>query len=491
LGVLVTISWSLRAAGDEPPVVTTLIEKLGHPDFTARPAVAGALGTYGAAARRAVPDLGKMLRQEKDHRSSLAAAQALARIGAPAVPELVSSLKHPAAIVRIRAAGALGMIGPDADEAVPALITALGDNDPQVRQLAAGALGEIGPKAKAAVVPLVAALRDPVAPVGQQAAVSLRRIGAAAVPALTEALKDKQPATREAAAHALSLLGPDAREAVGALAEAARDQHAGTRHQAIVALGGIGPAAKKSAPALFDALKVRDIQTQARAATALLAIDDGSDEKLAATMREITRKVRWATPPVLAQFGRRPKDAVRPLILALQDADPNQRAAAAVTLGNIGRDAREAVPALKKALTDQDIRVRLSAAGALPLIDEESRKEAVEAFDQFLTQMENRRIALWDLIRAKRAALLQAQLVQRSQAVFMTALHDPALQSYNNEVVGTFIVAMSTLPPHACQPRLNSFQELARNDLQNLGPEAAPSLVQGANIVAVTRLGFI
>jgi HEAT repeat protein len=498
LGALLTLSCSQVGAADEPPAVAKLIEKLREPDVTARPKTAKALGTYGSAAKGAVADLGKLLRQETSNiLPSQAAAEALARIGAAAVPELAAALKNPAAVVRVRAAWALGMIGPDAEEAMPALIKALGDRDKQVRQLAAYALGEMGPKAEPAVVPLVGMLRDPAARPRQQAAASLRRIGTAAVPALVEALKDKRAATREAAAHALSLLGPDAKSAMEALAEATRDKHDGTRIQAIAALGGIGPEAKKAAPALLEALRVKHVETQGRAAAALLAIGAGTDEELAATMREITRKVRWATPPVLAQFGRKPKDAVRPLILALKDDEPNQRAAAAVTLGNIGRDAKEAVPALKKALEDPDVRVRLSAAGALPLIDEKSHKEAVKAFDEILTQMENRQIALLDPIQARLAQIQaqldqkQAQLGQRPQAVYMAAFADPMLQSYCNEVVGTFIVAMSTVPPHVCSPRLNAFQELARKRLLSLGAEAVPALVQGANIITDRRLGFI
>jgi HEAT repeat protein len=488
LGVLLTLSWPLMAAGDSPPDIARLIDKLRESEVSARSGTAKSLGTYGSLAKDAVPDLAKMLRQDKKDLPSQSAAEALARIGSAAVPELLQSLKHPAAVVRFRAAWALGMIGSDADqEVVPPLIKALGDHDKHVRHLAAYALGEMGPRAQSAAVPLVAALRDPVAAVRKQAAASLRRIGAATVPALIEALKDKRSETREAAAHALSLLGPDAKDATPALAEATRDKHEGTRLQAIAALGGIGPEAKKAAPALLDALQIKHTETQARAAAALIAVVGASDKELAATMREITRKVRWATPPALVQFGRRPKDAVRPLTLALKDDDPNQRAAAAVALGYIGRDAREAVPALKKALEDPSTRVQLAALGAVRLIDDKSRKEAVQAFDQMLTQMENRQIALQPLIQARLAAML----AQQQQVALAAAFADPALQSYCDEVVGTFIIAIATRPPPPCGVRLTPFQEQMKSCLENLGPEAVPSLVKGANIVTSTGLGFI
>jgi hypothetical protein len=184
---------------------------------------------------------------------------------------------------------------------------------------------------------------------------------------------------------------------------------------------------------------------------------------------------------VLAQFGRRPKDAVRPLILALEDDDPNQRAAAAVTLGNIGQDARQAVPALKKALNDPKVRVRLSAAGALLLVDEKSHNEADKTFAQMLAEMEKRASALQGLIQARLAR----------QASLMQALAEPVLQSYCNEVVGTFIIAIAAHPPRPCGEQLTAFQQQAQCLMQNLGPEAVPCLVQGVNLITSTRLGFI
>src|SRR5262249_36573758 len=142
-----------------------------------------------------------------------------------------------------------------------------------------------------------------------------------------------------------------------------------------------------------------------------------------------------------------------------------------------------------------------SAAGALPLIDEKSRKEADLAFDQILTQMENRRIALVGLIEQKRAlfqakfaqkqALIQAkfaqnqplaraQLAREQQAALMAALADPTLQAHYSELVGSFIIAMSTLPPRNCD-KLNHFQENARENLYNLGPDGIRAMVDGVN----------
>jgi HEAT repeat protein len=83
------------------------------------------------------------------------AIDALARIGAPAVPEMINTLRHPDPRMRLRAVEVLGRIGPDASDAVSALVAVLDDEDPQVRKAAIRSLGQIGPDARAAVRPIM------------------------------------------------------------------------------------------------------------------------------------------------------------------------------------------------------------------------------------------------------------------------------------------------------------------------------------------------
>jgi HEAT repeat protein len=88
---------------------------------------------------------------------------ALGRIGAAAVPDLVRALGDPDPGVRLRAAEALARIGPDAKEAVPELIRLLSDEREHVetRKAAAWALGQIGPPASGAVPELMRILQAP------------------------------------------------------------------------------------------------------------------------------------------------------------------------------------------------------------------------------------------------------------------------------------------------------------------------------------------
>lgn len=90
-----------------------------------------------------------------------AAADALGRIGAAAVPELVQALANPDPAVREKAVGVLGRMGADAAPAVPNLVKLLNDPDPVVRKAAARTLGRIGPAAKDAVPSLMRALLEP------------------------------------------------------------------------------------------------------------------------------------------------------------------------------------------------------------------------------------------------------------------------------------------------------------------------------------------
>ena len=86
------------------------------------------------------------------------AADALGRIGAPAVPALMQALQSADVQVRVKAADVLGRMGPDANDAVPELIRLLDDPDERVRKTATRALGRIGPSAQSAVPALMRSL---------------------------------------------------------------------------------------------------------------------------------------------------------------------------------------------------------------------------------------------------------------------------------------------------------------------------------------------
>jgi HEAT repeat protein len=89
------------------------------------------------------------------------AIDALARIGRPAVPEIVKMLDDPSSSVRVEGLRALARIGPDAADAVPAVLKLMEDKDEMVRKSAVRALGQIGAPAAPAVPAIIEILKEP------------------------------------------------------------------------------------------------------------------------------------------------------------------------------------------------------------------------------------------------------------------------------------------------------------------------------------------
>ena len=171
---------------------------------------------------RAIEPLIESLRSDAYSGLRWKAAEALARIGSPAVGPLISLLsdpdddvrwkvaialgeiRDPQAIdpllsllsdsdsyVRSRAALALATIG---EPAISDLIVSLGSEDPVVRASVASALGTVG--GDTAVSPLITALGDPDDRVRSEVIAALSRIGSSVIPHLIEAVMAAPPELR-------------------------------------------------------------------------------------------------------------------------------------------------------------------------------------------------------------------------------------------------------------------------------------------------------
>ncbi len=112
---------------------------------------------FGAAASK--PPV--LVPNHRDQGLSDLAVDALARIGRPAVKQLVETLHDPNQAVRLRAINTLARIGPDARDAVAPLTKLLSENDAAVQRAAVHALGQIGAPAEGAVDALMRELRRP------------------------------------------------------------------------------------------------------------------------------------------------------------------------------------------------------------------------------------------------------------------------------------------------------------------------------------------
>ena len=194
--------------------------------------------------------------------------------------------RDPAA--RMRAAYAVGELGPKGVLAVPELCESLKDPEENVRIAAAVALVKMGDKASSATDALAECLDDPSAGVRMNAAIALARFGAkarSAVPALISAMTqirnyDTAPpyshSVREQVVRTLALIGPDAREATPVLIEALHDGRPGVRANAAFALGRIGPMDGSIMSQLRLALADDDEFVRLRASEAISSIDSAS-----------------------------------------------------------------------------------------------------------------------------------------------------------------------------------------------------------------------
>lgn len=242
---------------------------------------------------------------DNDFRVRHDAADAVVKIGSPAVPFLIEALKAESKQVRWRAASALAEIGAEASSAVPSLIAMLHDEDEYIRRIAAYALGKIGPQASSAV------------------------------PNLVDALQDSDRNLRMVVAYALGKIGSEASVAVPAIIATLQDANAEVRLSAATALGRIGAEEKTAVPALITALQDKD------------------------------KYVRQGAADALGRFGAKANKAVPALITALRDKNKYVRLNAASALGRIGIEAKPAIPALIAALQDEKVEVRRNAAGGL------------------------------------------------------------------------------------------------------------------------------
>jgi HEAT repeat protein len=167
--IVLFVSFFLLSAGHlQAADVDTLVQDLKDNDLIVRLHAAKALGEAKDA--RAVEPLIAAL---GDKGCGHTAANALAKIGKPAVEPLIVALKNENPFVRRNAAEALGEIK-DAS-AVKPLVDALKDDDLIVRRDAAKALGKI--KDFTAEEPLTSALKDESPAVRRNAAIALREMG--------------------------------------------------------------------------------------------------------------------------------------------------------------------------------------------------------------------------------------------------------------------------------------------------------------------------
>jgi HEAT repeat protein len=208
--------------------IAGLARLLEHKDPHIQYEAAEALGNLGD--EKAVGALITALKRDEFSGVRWKAAEALSKIGNPAVEALIATLQYPDDDVRWKAAIALGEIGnPDAIEP---LIALLSDEDRFVRSRAAHALSMIG---EPAVLPLIQTLKNIDPGVRWGAALALGKIkNPIAVEPLIFALADEEGMVRAEAAAALAAIGTPA---LGPLLSFLKGAQGETRIEVMTALG--------------------------------------------------------------------------------------------------------------------------------------------------------------------------------------------------------------------------------------------------------------
>ena len=358
--------------------VPRLIEALGDGDLEVRRAVCEALGRIGDA--QAVPALSVLAQVGNE-----AAQEALQQMGQSmmsleeAVGELVQQGWWGVVIRTLDDARVRKLVVGLGAAAVPKLIEALGDGDWEVRRAACWALGQIGDTQ--AVPALIKAAKDNDSDVREAACWALGQMGdAAAVPTLLEALTDEEGIMCVARQALRKIKNKEA--AIPALLQGLKDQNKSIRIASYAMLYNL------DTPDSLLTLLHHSVNADNHISH---IIDNYIAKHL---LKVIGMKVAVGTlikalkdehirKKASALLGWIGEAAASALIEALKDEDENIRQAAAEVLNRM-RNA-QAVPKQMKALADENASVRRAACGALGEI-----WSATESVSSLIRKLEDR-----------------------------------------------------------------------------------------------------
>jgi len=329
--------WLLRAQRDQPVYggrpLMNWVNDLANPDMAARARAEAAIRALGT---NAVPTLGRALRAPdppfKDRYLALQpslpqwlnaplyrlvnpfgaairrmnAARALTLVepsAAGALDALAAALEDPDARVVADAAEALARIG---KPAVPALVAGLGQGNRDALSHALAALGRIGPEAAEAIPAVLDVLIQAEGAAPGQAAHTLWRLGPGSMPLLYERLTDAESQVRDRAVEAITLQAANDYGTLRAVLEGFSDQPVMVRRQLARALRQVRPPTRRLAFALVQALEDPDPEVREQVAAGLqagMAGFEGIAAALEARLGSADPDTRRLAASVLATLG--------------------------------------------------------------------------------------------------------------------------------------------------------------------------------------------
>lgn len=370
--------------------IDVLIGQLRHPNLDERKAALKALEARAAEAKDAIPALRNALKDEIIYHE---VTRVLGKIGRHHIPFLIRNLKDNDNNVRGTAAFTLRLSEDQSEVVIQALCDALCDDDgfvidhtqealakigakaipylirviqheknPNAKMWASDILAKMGETAEPAMPALIELMKDILA--GGLAPRALSAIGKNAIPPLIEHLRDNNWLVKQRTLDAFLLMGPKAEEAVPALVETFKDSDKRIQWDTLNVLGFIGTKAGKAVPALIDFLK--DTENKWRLEL---------EEKTPVPVSGVTN--RWllmTTIDTLEKIGPPAEAAIPILIDLLNHRDARVILNAADALESIGAKTEKVVPALVDLLQNPEKSVKDWAIHALAKIGKEDPK---------------------------------------------------------------------------------------------------------------------
>ena len=306
------------------------------------------LGEIGAESTPAIPQLKALLLNYGA--ASDPAAEALAGIGAPALPTLVLAAAADKGEVRALAMRSLHKIG---GPAVPHFVDLLGSKYDDVRRHSAALLGTMQVQDKSVVIALGFATKDKDFQVRQNALTSLQQMGTGAKlaePYVVALLTDIDPQIRLGAFHTLTSIGVDPRPG---LKKALSHPDLGVRIKTASLMSTLNLEVDLAAPILLEGLKAKDESLKMQAAHALALRGLQENEVLPIFIDGLKNEqasVRRQAAEMIARYGAKGSKAGPALIAALDDADDSVCAQALTTLRVVGADPKTLFPAMVNVL---------------------------------------------------------------------------------------------------------------------------------------------
>ena len=327
------------------------------------------------------------------------------KIGEEVASLLANWLNSEHTPLRIKAAKALGALGPLATPYVHELLVLLNDVEWQVRKAAETALEELAHyihnpvalvtaglrhqteirriAAARALNPLgvaknveasllIEVLRDESESVREAVVGAIGKLGKHAqsetLPVVASLMRDNSVLVRIAAVRAIGKIGTKANEYVSLLAATLEDESGHVRAQAAVALAAFGPYGQKYTHLLANRLNDDRYWVRREAAEAIGSLAPYSSAHLpglAILLNDGNPEIRASAVSSLAAFDTHAKDYVSLIADRLEDEDENVRLVAVKALGSLGIHSKTQAPALMKRLSDKYYNVREAAVHSL------------------------------------------------------------------------------------------------------------------------------